>query len=83
MAKKNHDYSKNGPFDNFKVCEAFQITSAQNGILVRLGDKISRLVSISEKGSQVKDESVEDTILDVINYAVLYYGVYLEKQENA
>lgn len=83
MAKKNHDYSKNGPFDNFKVCEALQITSAENGILVRFGDKISRLVSISDKGAQVSDESIKDTILDVINYAVLYYGVHLEKTNHA
>jgi len=82
MARKNHDYSKIGPFDNFKVCEALQITSAENGIIIRIGDKLSRLASIFEKGVQVNEESIDDTILDIINYAVLLYGVHLDRKQN-
>lgn len=71
MKLKNHDYSKGHPLGNFYVCESLQICSAEGGIIVRLSDKLSRLVSILEKGSKVKDESIEDTIVDIINYAVL------------
>jgi hypothetical protein len=40
--------------------------------MVRLTDKMSRLSSILESGNNhVKDESFEDTMVDVINYIVL------------
>lgn len=50
-----------------------------HGICVRLNDKLSRLESFEEKGfNAVKDESVKDTILDIINYAVLFYAYHKE-----
>lgn len=40
--------------------------------LLRLSDKMERLENIYEKGQiEVKDESVEDTLLDLANYAVM------------
>lgn len=75
MKKKNADYSKSHPLGNFMVSEAIQACSAENGIMVRITDKLSRLVSILEKGAQVTDESVTDTIVDMINYSVLLAGV--------
>jgi len=43
---------------------------------------MSRLSSFIEAGTlQVKDESVEDTILDIINYAVLFQSFLQEKKE--
>lgn len=74
MKKKNHDYSKGHVFGNFMVAEALQAASAENGIIVRMSDKLSRLVSVMEKGAEV-NESEEDTIIDIINYAVLLAGV--------
>lgn len=74
MKKKNHDYSKGHPFENFMVCESLQLTSAENGILIRLSDKMSRLSSVLEKGTKV-EESIEDTALDIINYTVLLMGL--------
>lgn len=50
------------------------------GILVRLGDKFARLQSFTENGKFfVEDEGVQDTIKDIINYAVLFAG-YDDKQ---
>ena len=73
LKKKNHDYSKGHIFGNFMVAEALQAASAENGIIIRMSDKLSRLVSIIEKGNQVS-ESEEDTIIDLINYSVLLAG---------
>ena len=40
--------------------------------IIRLGDKFSRLKSIERKGkTEVKDESYEDTIKDIIGYCTL------------
>lgn len=80
LKKKNSDYCKNGPFDNFRVCEALQICSPEHGILIRMSDKLSRLSSIFEKGAKVLDESEEDTIVDLINYAVLMAAMRREKK---
>lgn len=77
--KKNHDYSKGHPFGNFMVAEAMQVTTAEGGIIVRLGDKLSRLSSVLEKGAMVQEESIEDTCIDIINYSILLYGLRLSR----
>ena len=42
------------------------------GVLVRMGDKIARLQSISKKGVTLVDsESLRDTLIDLHNYAAM------------
>ena len=74
MKKKNVDYAaSDDPFRNFRMFETF-------GVVVRMGDKFSRLRSYEENGSlQVKDELIEDTLMDLINYAVIYLAMHREK----
>jgi hypothetical protein len=78
MTRKNHDYAGKGgenPFANFLLCEAMGLCSTEAGMVVRLSDKLSRLATFVSAGELlVKDESVEDTLLDIINYAVLVAG---------
>ena len=65
--KKNNDYGgANDPFKNFR-------TFGELGILVRMSDKFARLqTAIQEKRAfEVDDESLEDTYLDLANYALL------------
>lgn len=62
--RKNADYGNNF----HKRYERWGFLTA----LLRLSDKMERLENIYEKGEiQVKDESVEDTLLDLANYAVM------------
>ena len=72
MMKKNADYAgKEDPFRNFRAIETMGL-SVKQGILVRMSDKFSRigtLLSDQSSEAQVKDESIEDTLLDLINYA--------------
>ena len=75
MKKKNADYSKDGPLDNFFVCEALRLSTAENGVLIRMSDKLSRLGSVFAKGAQVVDERTEDTIVDIINYSILLLAI--------
>lgn len=79
MQKKNADYSKVGALDNFYVAEALKAASAEHGIIIRMGDKLSRLSSIISKGAQVKTESMQDTIIDLVNYSILLLAVIQEK----
>jgi hypothetical protein len=87
MKKKNHDYAGKGgsePFANFTRVEAMGITATEKGMLVRMTDKMSRLSSFTESGKfAVCDEKLVDTILDMINYSVLFYAYMLEKQTQA
>jgi hypothetical protein len=65
--KKNNDYGgSTDPFKNFRTFEEL-------GILVRMSDKFARLQTalVEKRGFQVSDESVEDTCLDLANYALL------------
>ena len=62
-AAKNHDYG-----DSFsKVRNKFP-----NAILIRLNDKLNRLETLmSGANAAVSDESIDDTLLDLANYALL------------
>ena len=58
--RKNKDYG-----DSFA-------TYGPVGVLVRMGDKISRLVSLEKNGvNLVDDESMRDTLIDLHNYAAM------------
>jgi len=42
------------------------------GVIIRIGDKIKRMKSITTKGIHlVNDESLRDTLLDLHNYAAM------------
>jgi len=75
MRKKNADYSKNGPFMNFMMCEARGTATAEAGVLIRLDDKISRLNTLITRDAEVSDESFDDTCKDIINYVVCLAGL--------
>jgi len=79
-ARKGHDYS--GDTDtlaNLKRTEALEITSAPKGVLVRLGDKLSRAIELLDKEAQVEDEKLLDTIEDGINYWILLAALLQEQ----
>ena len=70
--RKNHDYggSNNDPFANFRNSTIAGV-SVERGILVRLMDKMSRISTLLDKEAMVKDEAVNDTIDDAINYLAI------------
>ncbi len=84
MVGKNKDYSaESGPFGNFMVSESFGVP-AELGIIIRITDKLKRIESFIRAGTLlVKDESVKDTAVDVINYIVLLMGIIEERKQNA
>lgn len=81
--KKNADYTgdSENPFLNFTSCEANQIGTTEQGFLMRMNDKMQRIISFNNTGELlVKDESVEDTLFDLANYCILFLG-YLESKK--
>ena len=67
--KKNQDYGD--AFANYGAI----------GVLVRMGDKISRLQSITNHQiSLVNTESLRDTLVDLLNYSAMAIMLLDEKQ---
>lgn len=80
---KGEDYSgKEDTLKNLKLAELMGLCSAEAGILVRLSDKLMRLVGFVHNGNfSVQDEKLLDTVVDVHNYIDLFYAVVKEKSE--
>jgi len=82
MQHKSADYaSSSDPFANFKRGEILGFSTAEEGLMLRVVDKISRISTFLKKGKlSVSNESVEDSILDVINYMILLHGMLADKE---
>lgn len=66
--RKNKDYGD--AFANFGPI----------GVIVRMGDKINRLMNITKSNvTMVKDEGVRDTLIDLHNYAAMAIMLLDEK----
>ena len=69
--KKNQDYG-----------DAFAVHGPV-GVLIRMGDKISRLQSVTNKGiSLVNDERLRDTLIDLHNYSAMAIMLLDKKKHN-
>ena len=68
--KKNADYGD--AFANYGTV----------GVLVRMGDKIQRMQSISKRQiTLIDDESLRDTLIDLHNYAAMAIMLLDEKKQ--
>jgi len=78
--RKNQDYGGGDPVGNFYEAEKLGI-SAWKGCLIRLTDKYSRVINLaSGKAPAVEDEKIEDTLIDLANYAVLTLVLLKERK---
>jgi len=79
-AAKNQDYGNWHPLGNFMEAEGFGV-SPFKGVLIRLSDKYTRVKTLSKKADmvgEVKDESIEDTLIDMANYSILAVILFRE-----
>lgn len=85
--QKGHDYSgENGDtFKNLRLSELYGVP-AEIGILIRVGDKYSRLFELLMRdwkkgdGPAVSNESIEDNLKDAINYLSYILAIRQEKK---
>lgn len=68
LLRKNRDYGGSA----HKRPVLMPTLTPRQALLVRMSDKIHRLVNLLEHGSPEVDESVEDTFTDVIGYCMLW-----------
>jgi len=75
MRVKNHDYagaSGTTPFGNFQAPEQLGLCNTETGIVMRMLDKLKRLVTFCTAGAlKVKNEGARDACMDIVNYAII------------
>lgn len=85
MRQKNHDYagaSGATPFGNFQAPEQLGLCSTETGIVMRMLDKLKRLVTFCNAGQlKVENEGAADACKDIVNYAIILAAYVKEKQE--
>lgn len=72
VERKNHDYSgSDNAFGNFEMISTFTRggVTVEEGILVRMIDKLQRASNLLRVEGKVKDEKLEDTLTDLAVYA--------------
>ena len=80
VEQKNHDYAReDDAFSNFRSSVIAGVYPEQ-AILVRVLDKISRISNLLDKKASVQDESIEDTLIDCINYMAILKAMLEEKK---
>ena len=79
--RKNHDYAGQKPEDCYKNFSNSTLlgVSVQHGIMVRMMDKFMRTSNLLSQENAVKDESIQDTIHDLINYAAILSSTIKQK----
>lgn len=69
--KKNHDYSGTvDPFGSFRNAQIAGVGVTQSLVLAVV-QKVSRLGNLIQRPAKVVTESLEDTIVDCINYLAI------------
>ena len=76
ILRKNKDYGSS-VWKTPVLTPGLPVSSA---ILVRMSDKIERVINLTRKDSEVK-ESLEDTLFDLGAYALLYLAQPKEEEE--
>jgi hypothetical protein len=80
VGSKRYDYSGDeDPYRNLRFSIGVGV-EPWRGALVRMLDKVSRIVRFAELSGdvKVKDESLIDTFVDLINYACIAFGLTIE-----
>ena len=81
LFKKGNDYANTDRLSNFKLAGSIAGGSAETNCLKMIATKVSRLGVLLNSDGKPNNESIEDSILDLANYAVLL-GMILEDKES-
>jgi len=75
--RKNRDYAGNEYLSNFMMCEQHMGIPAWKGCIIRLSDKMARIMNIARTDEiAVGDETVADTLTDLAVYAIVTRILY-------
>lgn len=82
LIKKNNDYARQDDiFSNFKLISQITGLDIRRVFMVFISVKIARLKELLLTGKQVKNESIDDTLIDLANYTELLY-IHLKENKD-
>ena len=71
VERKNNDYAGEKDFlANFRMAEMMGLNPS-TGVLLRISDKFARICQLVQKEANVPEESIHDTLIDLMNYSAL------------
>ena len=75
--RKNRDYAGSEYLSNFLMCEKYIGIPAWKGCIVRLSDKMARIMNVARDDEiLVGDETITDTLMDLAVYAIITRILY-------
>jgi len=80
MFRKGNDYANTDRLSNFKLAGNIAGGSAETNCLNLIATKVARLGVLLNSEGTPNNESVEDSIIDLANYAVLLRMILIDHQ---
>ncbi len=80
LFSKGDDYANEDRLSNFKLAGAISGGNASTNCLNMISTKVARLGNLLNKNEDPNNESIDDSVLDLANYAVLLYMIINENK---
>ena len=80
LFSKGDDYANEDRLSNFKLAGAISGGNAYTNCLNMISTKVARLGNLLNKDGDPNNESIDDSVLDLANYAVLLYMIINENK---
>lgn len=75
MDAKKNDYAENSNrYSNFEESAKIAGIKPEQAIITLMGVKVARLRQLTVNNKEIKNESINDSILDLINYSLILGG---------
>lgn len=81
LIKKGSDYSNDDALSNFKQVAEITQVSVETVALVLIGVKVARLGNLFKKDGNAVNESINDSVIDLLNYSILLDAILFEKNK--
>ena len=78
LIKKGDDYSGKDRLSNFKTAGAIAGITPEQNCLSLIATKVARLGNLLSTNKEPNNESIEDSIKDLINYSILLHMLQYE-----
>lgn len=79
MFKKGNDYANADRLSNFKLAGSISGLNAELNCLNLIATKVARLGVLLHTTGEPNNESIEDSLIDLANYALLLRMILIDK----
>lgn len=80
LLSKGDDYSGKDRLSNFKTVAGILKITPELSCLNLIATKVARLGTLLNSGTTPNNESIEDSIKDLINYSILLHMIHYEPE---